>query len=104
MTQFIYRIVANRPEMLTQGPTAAEAEVLEAHVEYLEQLAKDGTVLLAGRTQTTDPGTFGLVILADMEESAARRVMSSDPAVREMVMDAELFPYRIAVVSPAVAP
>ena len=93
---FLYLLKATRLGMLTEGPTDGEAVVLGQHLDYLARLGEEGTVLLAGRTQTHDESTFGLVILRG-DEARAREVMASDPAVREGLMNATLFPYRVAV-------
>ena len=94
--QFLYRIRPTRPEMLTEGPTPAETEILEAHSAYLKDLTDRGVVYLAGRTLTTDEGSFGIVVFRADDEETARVVMNEDPAVRHGVMRCELFPYRIA--------
>jgi uncharacterized protein YciI len=96
MSEFLYRIQATRPAMLTDGPTPAEREVTAAHVAYLQELAATGVVRLFGRTQTTDPSTFGIVIFRAGSPAEAQRIMENDPAVRARVMRAELFPFRIA--------
>jgi uncharacterized protein YciI len=100
MTQFLYRIRPTRPEMLSEGPTPQESEVVEAHFVYLKDLAARGVVHLAGRTLTTDENSFGIVIFRAENEDAARTIMNRDPAVQNGVMRSELFPYRIAVWSP----
>jgi uncharacterized protein YciI len=94
---FLYRLQVTRAAMVTEGPTPAEQQVLGEHFAYLRDLARAGVVLLAGRTLTTDPLPFGLVIFFAVSESAARQVMDGDPAVKGGVMRAELFPYRIAL-------
>jgi uncharacterized protein YciI len=103
VSEFLYRLVVTRPTMLTDGPSAAERDAVAAHVAYLERLAIAGVVLLFGRTQTTDASTFGIVILRAPSPDAARHVMVEDPAVRAGVMRAELFPFRVAGVSPHLA-
>ena len=60
---YLYLLKATRLGMLTEGPTDGEAVVLGQHLDYLARLGEEGTVLLAGRTQTHDESTFGLVIL-----------------------------------------
>lgn len=97
--QFIYQIQPTRPAMLTQGPSDAEAEALQDHFSYLERLAGESVVLLAGRTQTSDDSTFGLVILQADSERQACEIMENDPAVKSGVMRAQLFPYKIAIVA-----
>lgn len=76
--------------------------MVAAHVEYLERLSKECVVLLAGRTQTTDEATFGIVVLQADSESTAREIMDNDPAVLNDIMNAQLFPYQSAVVSPGI--
>jgi uncharacterized protein YciI len=88
--------------MLTQGPTPAEAALVAQHLAYLQNLAEQGIVVLAGRTQKADEWAFGIVIFRAVSEEAARAVMNNDPAVQNGVMRAELFPYRIAVMAKAV--
>jgi uncharacterized protein YciI len=99
VTHYLYRIQPTRPEMLTHGPTAREAEIVAQHFAYLQQLTERGVVVLAGRTLTTDERSFGLVILRAESEEAARTVMEQDPAVHHQVMRAELYPYRIALMA-----
>ncbi len=102
MEQYIYLLQPRRLAMLTEGPTDEEAQALAGHVAYLERLSGEGDVLLAGRTQTADENTRGLVILQAPSESAATAIMQGDPAVAEGVMSAELYPYRIAALSPQI--
>ncbi len=100
MPQFLYRIRPARAAMLVEGPTPRELERVQEHLVYLQELAARGVVFLAGRTQTADEHTFGIVVFAAESEEAARRLMQEDPVVRHGVMRAELFPYRIAAWSP----
>jgi uncharacterized protein YciI len=87
--------------MLSEGLTPEERAAVAAHVAYLEHLVAAGVVLLFGRTQTTDAGTFGIVIRRAASRDAAQKVMADDPTVRPGVMRAKLFPFRIAGVSPS---
>ena len=88
------------PAMLVEGPTAVEADVIDRHFRYLQDFVSRGVVLLAGRTTIVDESTFGIVIFRAASEAEATAVMSNDPAVREGVMRAALFPYRVALFSP----
>ena len=102
--EFLYRLQPTRPTMLTDGLTAAERAAVSEHVAYLERLAEIGTGLRFGRTPTTDAVTFGIVIRRADSPEAARRIMAEDPAVRAGAMRAELVPFRVAGVSPRLAP
>ncbi len=99
-SEFLYRLTPTRPAMLAEGLTPEERTAVSAHVTYLERLAAAGVVLLFGRTQTTDPGTFGIVIFRAASLAEAERLTADDPAVRAGVMRAELFPFRVAGGSP----
>jgi uncharacterized protein len=96
MSQYVYLLKPVRSGMLTEGPTESEAAVARRHAEHLRQLAREGRVLLFGRTQENDERTFGLVLLEAEDEDDARRVMESDPAVAEALMTATLHPYEAA--------
>ncbi len=96
---YLYKIQPTRPEMLTQGPTSAEEETISQHFDYLKNLTDQGVAVLVGRTLTTDERTFGIVIFEATSEELAREIMNNDPAVKQGVMRAELYPFRIALMA-----
>ncbi|MDH3589983.1 MAG: YciI family protein [Gammaproteobacteria bacterium] len=100
--QYLYQVRPRRLAMITEGPDETESAVLRDHLEYLERLAEEGIVLLSGRTQTADRSTFGIVILQAESETVAKGIVAADPAVEHGVMDAQLFPYQIAVLSDSI--
>jgi uncharacterized protein YciI len=97
MNQFIYHLTVIRPEMLTGGPDDTEKQVVTAHFDYLKRATEAGVVILASRTATDDPGTFGIVVFLAPDEDAARAFMAADPAVAGGVMTARLWPFRVAL-------
>lgn len=100
MQQFSYLLKPVRLAMLREGPTAEEAALVQEHFLYLENLVAEGVVLMAGRTLTTDERTFGIAILQAKSEAHAAELMDNDPAVKQKLMLAELFPFRVALWSP----
>ena len=52
---------------------------------------------MAGRTLDMDSEGFGIVILEVDSEEEAMDLMKNDPAVKEGIMTAKLFPYRVAL-------
>ena len=102
-SEFLYRVQPTRPAMLVEGLTPDERSAVGAHFQYLTRLAAADVVLLFGRTQTTDPGTFGIVIFRAASTAEAEELMREDPAVRAGVMRAELFPFRVAGASARLA-
>ena len=95
MSEWLYRIVPTRPEMVS-APTAEESDIVAAHFEYLVALRDRGVLILAGRTQE-ERGTFGITIFEADDERAARAVMDADPGVSRGVFAATLHPYAVAV-------
>jgi uncharacterized protein YciI len=94
---FLYKIQPVRHDMLTQGPTPEEQETISEHFSYLERLTLEGIVHLAGRTMTEDYAGFGIIVFSADSEEAAQTVMLNDPAIRNRVMRAELYPFRISL-------
>ena len=86
----------HRPRAHPKEPTAEETAIIEAHARYLRDLCDRRIVVFAGRTLTTGPESFGIVIL-EASEADARRCMEEDPAVAQGVMQATLLPFRIAM-------
>ena len=94
--EFLYRLKTVRPDLAVTGPDPEEARVLEEHVAYLTDLTDRGVLVLAGRTQEQGEETFGIVVFRAGSTEAARQIVQADPAVRDGVMVAELFPFRVA--------
>jgi uncharacterized protein YciI len=97
MPQFLYRIKPVRAEMLAEGPTDQEIAIIGEHFAYLERLVSKGVVLMVGRTLITDERSFGIVVFVKASEEEARALMEADPAVKNSVMEAELFPFTVAL-------
>lgn len=97
--QFLYTITPTRLEMLTDGGTAAEAEIVSQHFSHLQKLTDEGVVVMAGRTLTTGPDTMGLVLFFAENKEAAQALVAADPAVAQGVMQAKLYPFRIALLA-----
>jgi len=68
---YLCRIQPTREGFLTES-TPDEDRIVGEHFRYLERLAQEGVVLLAGRTLNTDRSSFGLVIFEAESEGAAR--------------------------------
>ena len=96
MSQFLYQLKLTRPGLFDDSGTEAERTALDEHVSWLERQHGDGVVCFAGRTATEDQRTFGIVVLNAADAAEAEALMNADPAVRDGVMRATLFPFRIA--------
>ncbi len=100
MEQSLYHIQPVRHDMLPKGAYEVEARIISEHFNYLKRLTEDGVVILAGRTQNSDYSSFGIVLLKAETIEAAREVMLNDPAVKNNVFRAELYPYKTSLFNP----
>jgi uncharacterized protein YciI len=101
MAQFIYTLKVTRLGQLTEGPTAEEQDIVARHFAYLQDLTEKEVAILVGRTQTADADTLGIMIFQAASEAEAQEIMANDPAVKDGVMAARLFPFRIALMQGA---
>jgi uncharacterized protein len=95
--QYLYKL---KPiDQLTEDKnwTEKENETVGRHFGYLQKMLNDRKLILAGKTKGLDDSTFGLVIFEADSEEEALMIMNGDPAVKEGIMTAELFPYQVAL-------
>lgn len=78
---------------------APEQGIVGEHFQRLVKLQQEGVVILAGRTQleTNDPAMMGLVIFYAKDDKEADALMKNDPAVKNKIMLANVYPYAVAV-------
>ena len=79
--------------------TTADNLALARHLRYLKDLLKDERLLLAGRTADINEKTFGIVIFEAKTKEEAYSVMMEDPALIEGIMEGEVYPYKVALMS-----
>ena len=99
--QYLYIIQPERLSMLTEEPTSHERETMAKHFAYLHQLTEQGILILAGRTLNNNVDTIGIAIINALSKEEARTIVDNDPAVSQGVMNARLYPYRVAFISEA---
>jgi D-alanyl-D-alanine carboxypeptidase len=75
--------------------TEADNQAVGKHFAKLQQLQKDGKLILAGRTLVKE--SMGVVILEVESEAEARKVMEEDEAVKAGIMAAEVLPFQTAL-------
>ena len=97
MPTYIYRIQPVRPQMLSQGASDEEARVTAEHFAYLQRLLEEGTLMLAGRTLTSDYSSFGIAIFEARDDEHMRQLTAADPGVAQKLFRAEWYPFRIAL-------
>lgn len=56
MNQYLYRIQPTRMEMLREGPTPQEEQLVSQHFNYLKALMAQGTLILAGMVSVPPTG------------------------------------------------
>jgi len=76
--------------------TESEHEIISQHFLRLKKFCEEGIVFTAGKTE--DDKGFGIVIFSAENEEKAIQFMKEDPAVKQGIMNAEVFLYRTALV------
>jgi uncharacterized protein len=71
--------------------------IVHRHFTRLKEMTESGVVIHAGRTLNEEENAFGIVVFQADDEEQATAMMEADPAVKEGIMTAELFPYRVAL-------
>ncbi|WP_108670612.1 YciI family protein [Peribacillus acanthi] len=95
--QYIYTLKLI-PQLLEESNwTERENKIVSDHFLALKKLLEEDKLIMAGRTLQMDEKTFGIVVLNTESEEEARQYMENDPAVKEGIMTAELFPYKVAL-------
>ncbi len=97
MPTYIYKIQPVRPEMLAHGATDEETRITGEHFAYLKGLLDAGTLILAGRTLTSDYASFGIAIFNARDDEHMRQLTSADPGVAQKLFRVEWYPFRIAL-------
>jgi uncharacterized protein len=97
--QFIYVLKLIPRLREEKNWTKEDSEIVGRHFRRLQQLHKEGKVILAGRTlNESNPSQFGVVIIEAGSEAEARKMMEEDDAVKEKIMTAQLFPFSVALI------
>ncbi len=78
--------------------TEQDESIVATHFNTLKKLTEEGIVILAGRTVREAPSDFGIVILETDTEEQAIHYMNNDPGVKQGIMTAELYPFRVALI------
>jgi uncharacterized protein len=90
---FLYRLLPPRPSF-AEDMSPAEAEVMERHVVYWQDLLnRDVAVAFGPVLDPHDPWGLGLLDLED--EGAAREIADGDPAVQSATCAYELVPMQL---------
>lgn len=88
-------LIVKRPrENFIETMTEEEAEIMSRHFLYLQEMLKEGKLIIAGPVTT---GEFGLSIVETESEEEARKIMNNDPAVVSGIMTPTIYPYRVSL-------
>ena len=74
--------------------------IVGQHFQRLVKFKGEGKVVLAGPTDlaVNDPNMKGLVIFYAKDETEAKQFMADDPAVKSKIMQANVHPFRLAII------
>ncbi|HEX8737896.1 MAG TPA: serine hydrolase [Pyrinomonadaceae bacterium] len=94
--QFVIVLRLNPKYQDEKNWTEADNQAVGRHFAKLQQLQKDGKLILAGRTLIKE--SMGVVILEVESEAEARQIMEADDAVKAGIMSAEVLPFQTALI------
>lgn len=80
---------------MPDDPTPEEAQAASEHFAYYQRLHKQGTLILAGRTQ--EPPHVGIMIFEAESKSDTESIVNQDPAIIAGVFRARVQAYKIAI-------
>lgn len=92
---YITVIRAARPAMVSDGPDAREAPLLEAHFQYLMAGAAAERILFIGRTVDAAGPAFGQFVHHAADPAEARAFVAADPAIAAGVFRAETQAFKV---------
>ncbi|MCA1056574.1 YciI family protein [Rossellomorea aquimaris] len=95
--EFIYMLKLIPRLYHEENWTREDETIVADHFSRLKDFKEQGVVILAGRTLNEEENAFGIVVFEVESEAHAEEFMKGDPCVREGIMTAELFPYRVAL-------
>lgn len=78
---------------------ARTQEILGLHASYLKAGLGSGKVLVVGRTDTKLENNFGIAVFKAANEFEAREFMEADPVIKHGIMTAEVFPFKLLMVT-----
>lgn len=93
--QFVIILRLNAKYQDEKNWTEADNQAVGRHFAKLQELQKQGKLILAGRTTIKE--SMGFVILEVESEAEARKIMEDDDAVKAGIMSAELLPFQTAL-------
>ena len=79
--------------------TNKESHIVTEHFRKLQEMLKDGRLILAGKTDDEGEEAFGIVIFNAESDDEANEIMNNDPAVKKGLMTATLKKYSVALIS-----
>lgn len=96
MNQYLYTVQTVRPAML-HNPTDDEVRIGKEHIDYMQNLITEGQGIFAGATTQRDQHHFGVFVYEAEDDAAGKAIVENDPAVKNRIMRAQWYPYRVAL-------
>lgn len=67
------------------------SRIFAGHMSNIDQLVKEGKLLVAGPLGKNDEEFRGIFILTETDHSSARELLDRDPAIKEGLLTADLY-------------
>ena len=95
--EFIYKLILVDRLFQEENWTSDDEAIVGEHFAHLQNLLKEGKLILAGKTAGLSTDTYGICIFRADSIEAAQTIMESDPAIQKGIMTATLQEYHVAL-------
>ena len=96
MKIYIYKLNLIDRLLTKEQWTEKDNAILERHIAHFDRMMKEGTLLLAGKTEGLDETTYGLCLFMANNYNDAVTIMECDPAISEGIMTGCLHEYSLS--------
>ena len=99
MNYYLYHLQLTEKYQDPATWTEEDSQIIADHAGFLDELGKQGILLLAGRTDFAPdhPNLFGIALIKADSQEAADEIMAGDPAVQKGIQAAKVLPFRMAM-------
>lgn len=95
--EFIYKLILVDRLFVAKNWTKEDENIVGEHFQHLQDLLKDGKLIMAGKTAGLSLDTYGIVIFKAESKQEAKNIMRKDPVVAKGVMTGHLQEYKTAL-------
>ncbi len=95
--EFIYKLLLVDRLFIEKNWTEEDEIIVEEHFNHLQNLLKNGKLIMAGKTNGLSLDTYGIVVFKAETKQEAKSIMKNDPAITKGIMTGHLQEFNTAL-------